>query len=385
YIKAGSDEENYRLTSTGLSFRRLIAARVNKVHFLGAANAASDRIVEIWYRFTENQSDASPTWSTWYHSGDALYSGWFQWIANSAEPIYGADLTDFAMQFKFVVHSNSSTKSTFDIVELYINDEFVLGLDSYAQWVNNKDASSSGITVKNVDAGGYIEPTNYSSYGTYITTAASIKTDIAPQLDISKVMHTIHAGTVIFDGSSDKMIQTIWHNKHLPEERFEVKLEALEEQRWKSTFSTSANYFFQRYVNKIVDSSGISDAIEIGFYATEGIRSQNLGSADGTDDSGWKIIKNVTSISKISFDVYDWGMLQYFKEHVIHSYASPYTGKVLMRRVGDDIEICFDGDYSAEKTITVFGGVNIKNIIVWTEGINIPLQGTFRYEIQLQK
>jgi hypothetical protein len=210
--------------------------------------------------------------------------------------------------------------------------------------------------------------------------------EYTPELDVSKVMHSIHSGTVVFDGSTDNMIQTIWHNKHLQEERFEVKLEALEEQRWKSSFNTSTDYFFQKYVMKIVDSSGISDAIEIGFYATEGVLSQNLGSADATDDSGWKLIKSVTSVSKIEFDVYHYGAIRILKEHVVHRYDSAYTGKVLTRKVDNDVEICFDGDYTAEKTIEgVVGGVNIGNVVVWTEGTKIPLKGTFRYEIQLQR
>jgi len=382
YIQAGGDSENYRLNSSGLEYRRLITARINDIRAFAQCDATSSAKIEVWYRWTENYSDASPDWSSWQNPDDLTFSSSFQWYIEPSDPIYGADMTDFAMQFKFVLYSTALVKPALGKWNVYINNEFALELDSTSDFQDNADASTSGITY----GSGLIEPTNYSSTGTYITKASSVVESVTPELDISKIMHTIHSGTVVFDGSTDNMIQTIWHNKHLQEERFEVKLEALEEQRWKSTFDTSTDYFFQKYLKKIVDSSGISDAIEIGFYATEGVLSQNLGSADATDDSGWKLIKSVTSISKIEFDVYHYGAIHILKEHVVYHYDSAYTGKVLTRKVDNDLEICFDGDYSEEKTIEgVVGGVNIENVVVWTEGTKIALKGTFRYELQLQR
>ena len=382
YVQAGPDDENYRLTSTGLSFRRLIAARVNKVCFMGAANAASDRIVEIWYRFTENQSDASPTWSTWYHSGDALYSGWFTWIANSAEPIYGADLTDFAMQLKFVVHSNSSTKSTFDIVGLSINDEFVLELDTLAQWVDNKDASSSGITV---NAGGYIEPTNYSSYGTYITKPSSIVVEYTPELDVSKVMHSIHQDEIYFDGSSGNMKQRIWHNKHIDPSRYNVILNEVYSEIQSSSFSSSTSYI--RYT----DITPYEDYFDIEFCAVQGLlvtEHDDVVVGKLGDVGSWKTIATLSSAMKIEFDIYHKGLLNVFHSHISHKYSSAYTGtvKAMLSSLGGNLYISFDGDTTAEITITdTNGAVGAKNIKSWSSGTKIPLKGHFRYEIQLWK
>ncbi|MDI9367548.1 MAG: phage tail spike protein, partial [Thermotogota bacterium] len=382
YIQAGSDEENYRLTSTGLSFRRLIAARVNKLYASASSSAAYDRVIEIWYRFTANRSDASPDWSSWYHGGDSPYSSWFQWWIDSTEAIYGADLTDFAMQFKFVVHSTSSSKSNLDEWNVYINDELVLGLDSYAQWVNNKDASSSGITV---NAGGYIEPTNYSSYGTYITKPSSIVVEYTPELDVSKVMHSIHQDEIYFDGSSGNMKQRIWHNKHIDPSRYNVILNEVYSEIQSSSFSSSTSYI--RYT----DITPYEDYFDIEFCAVQGLlvtEHDDVVVGELGDVGSWKTIATLSSATKIEFDIFHKGILNVFHSHISHEYSSAYTGtvKAMLSSLGGNLYISFDGDTTAEITITDTGGaVRAKNIKSWSSGTKIPLKGNFRYEIQLWK
>lgn len=383
YIQAGPDEENYRLTSAGLSFRRLIAARVNDIHVYGVSGAAYDRVVEVWYRFTENQSDASPDWSSWYHADDLPFSSAFQWWIEPTDPVYGANLTDFAMQFKFVVYSTSSIKSTLDKWNVYINDELYLELDSYEQWRDNKDASSSGIGV---NLNGWIEPISYSSSGTYITKASSIVAQITPELDISKVMHSIHQGEVYFDGTSGNMMQRIWHNKHLDPSRYNLVLNEVYSEIQSSSFSSSTSYIRHTDVNLG------EDYFDIEFCAVQGLM---IVQHDGPvvigalgDYGSWKTIATVSNAVKIEFDIYHHGGFNVFHSHINHEYSTAYTGtvKAMLTSLGGILYISFDGDTTPEMTITDTGGaVKADNIKSWTSGTKIPLQGNFRYEIQLWK
>jgi len=382
YIQAGSDDENYRLTSTGLSFRRLIAARVNEIRVFGSCGAAYDRVIEVWYRWTENQSDASPDWSSWYHADDLTLSSAFQWWIEPSDPIYGADLTDFAMQFKFVVYSTSSIKSTLDKWNVYINDEFIVEIDSEAQWTDNKDASSSGISV---DDDGYIEPTNFSSSGTYITTAASIRTDIEPELDISKVMHAIHQGEIYFDGSSGNIKQRIWHNKHLNPQRYNVVLNEVYSEMQSASFLDSTSY------TRHIDINPGEHYFDIEFCAVQGTlitQYDDVVIGKLGDFGDWKVIAALSSATKIEFDIYHKGMMNVFHSHISHEYSSAYTGQVWAKltSLGGTLYISFDGGTTTHITITDTGGaVQAKNIKSWSSGTKIPLKGNFRYEIQLWK
>lgn len=379
YIQAGPDEENYRLTAAGLDFRRQIEARISSILVRGACFSSYSTIIEVWYRWTENYSDASPDWSSWYHSDDIEgISGDFNWWIDATDPIYGATLTDFSMQFKFVLHSDGSLKSKLEKWNVFINDEPTASveIDSKAQWQANAD-SVSGITYADP---GNIEPTNFSSTGTYISKASSITKEIEADVDASKVLHSIHQGTVHFDGSSGNMTQRIYHNKHISPDRYNVILNELGSQFWKSSFDPDTDYMRQ------IDVSPEEDYFDVSFYAEEGVTSENIGTVGMQSNASWYILANLTGCTKIEFDVYHWGGLRIFKEHVLHVFSSPYTGDIGYRYYNGTLSLSWNGDTTAEYEIEgLIGMVAARDIIQWTSGTKYPLAGTFRYEIQLWK
>jgi len=379
YIQAGPDEENYRLTAAGLDFRRQIEARISSILVRGACFSSYSTIIEVWYRWTENYSDASPDWSSWYHSDDIEgISGDFNWWIDATDPIYGATLTDFSMQFKFVLHSDAGLKSKLEKWNVFINDEPTASveIDSKAQWQANAD-SVSGIAYADP---GNIEPTNFSSTGTYISKASSITKEIEADVDASKVLHSIHQGTVHFDGSSGNMAQRIYHNKHISPDRYNVILNELGSQFWKSSFDPDTDYMRQ------IDVSLEEDYFDVSFYAEEGVTSENIGTVGMQSNASWYILANLTGCMKIEFDVYHWGGLRIFKEHVSHVFSSPYTGDIGYRYYNGTLSLSWNGDTTAEYEIEgLIGMVAARDIIQWTSGTKYPLAGTFRYEIQLWK
>jgi len=282
------------------------------------------------------------------------------------------------MQFKFVLHSDGSLKSKLEKWNVFINDEPTpsVEIDSKAQWQANAD-SATGITY--VDPG-HIEPTNYSSSGTYITKASSITKNIEADLDISKILHSIHQGTVHFDGSSGNMTQRIYHNKHISPDRYNVILNELGSQFWKSSFDPDTDYMRQ------IDVSQDEDYFDVSFYAEEGTVSANLGSKGMQSSATWYALATVSGCTKIEFDVYHWGGLYVFKEHVSHVFSSPYSGDVAYRYYNGTLSLSWNGDTTAEYEIEGLTGlVSVKDIISWSSGAKYPLAGTFRYEIQLWK
>ncbi|MDD5009988.1 MAG: hypothetical protein PHC68_16495, partial [Syntrophorhabdaceae bacterium] len=282
------------------------------------------------------------------------------------------------MQFKFVIYSTAVFKAKLQKWNVYINDEPTpsVEIDSKTQFQANAD-SATGITY--VDPG-HIEPTNYSSSGTYITKASSITKDIEADLDISKILHSIHQGTVHFDGSSGNMTQRIYHNKHISPDRYNVILNELGSQFWKSSFDPGTDYMRQ------IDVSQDEDYFDVSFYAEEGTVSTNLGSKGMQSNATWYALATVSGCTKIEFDVYHWGGLYIFKEHVSHVFSSPYSGDVAYRYYNGTLYLSWDGDTTTEYEIEgLIGLVSVKDIISWSSGTKYPLAGTFRYEIQLWK
>lgn len=377
YIQAGSSEENYRMNANGLEYRRLIKARINNIKAYAECDASASAIIEVWYRWTENYSDASPTWSGWQHPDDLNFSASFTWYISPTDPIYGADMTDFAMQFKFVIYSTSVFKAKLQKWNVYINDEpsLTVEIDTMEQFQAHADATTSGITYS---SGGYVQPTSYSSSGTYVTKASSIREEIEPGTDISKVLHSIHKGTIYFDGTSGDMSKRIQHNKHIMPTRYDVILNESNSQIWKSSFSTGTNY------TRKIEVTKAEDYFDILFCAEEGTTSTNIGTIGMQSNNTWLILANVANCSKIEFDVYHWGGFRIFKEHVSYSFSSPYTGDIGYKYYDGVLYLSWNGDTTPEYQIEgLVGMVAARDIIKWTSGTRYPLTGNFNYEIQV--
>jgi len=377
YIQAGSSEENYRMNANGLEYRRLIKARINNIKAYAECDASASAIIEVWYRWTENYSDASPTWSSWQHPDDLNFSASFTWYITPTDPIYGADMTDFSMQFKFVIYSTSVFKAKLQKWNVYINDEpsLTVEIDTIEQFQAHADATTSGITYS---SGGYVQPSSYSSSGTYVTKASSITKEIEPEMNVSKVLHSIHKGTVYFDGTSGNMSQRIYHNKHIDADRYDVILNERDSQIWKNGFSTSTNY------TRMMEITKAEDYFDILFCAEEGTTSTNIGTIGMQSNNTWLILANVANCSKIEFDVYHWGGFRIFKEHVSHSFSSPYTGDIGYKYYDGILYLSWNGDTTPEYQIKgLVGMVAARDIIKWTSGTRHALTGVFNYEIQV--
>jgi hypothetical protein len=286
-------------------------------------------------------------------------------------------MTDFAMQFKFVIYSTSVFKAKLQKWNVYINDEpsLTVEIDTMEQFQAHADATTSGITYS---SGGYVQPSSYSSSGTYVTKASSIREEIEPGTDISKVLHSIHKGTIYFDGTSGDMSKRIQHNKHIMPTRYDVILNESNSQIWKSSFSTGTNY------TRKIEVTKAEDYFDILFCAEEGTTSTNIGTIGMQSNNTWLILANVANCSKIEFDVYHWGGFRIFKEHVSYSFSSPYTGDIGYKYYDGVLYLSWNGDTTSEYQIEgLVGMVAARDIIKWTSGTRYPLTGNFNYEIQV--